>query len=188
MDISNAVPIWFDAGYRLLPSLYLGAYFAYGFGSVPGNAQSYCSAPGLSCSLTDLRVGVDVQYHFLPASWLDPWVGLGAGFEWLNASWQKQGRGSPVFGGLSTGDLDHDSQLSGWELVNIQAGLDYRFGAHWGVGPFVMLSFGQFGSFSDTSYSDPVEDKAIHEWLVFGVRGVLDIRLRPYKAPWQPPE
>jgi hypothetical protein len=51
-----------------------------------------------------------------------------------------------------------------------------------------MLSFGQFGSFSDTSYSDPVEDKAIHEWLVFGVRGVLDIRLRPYKAPWQPPE
>jgi hypothetical protein len=188
-DIKNVVPVWFDAGYRILPSLYLGTYFAYGFGSVPGNAQSYCSAPGYSCTLNDIGLGIDVRVHPLPANQLDPWVGLGAGLEWLNASWQRPSgvaRGSPPLGGLSTGDLALNSQLSGWDL-NLQAGLEYRFDAHWAAGPFVMLSLGQFYSFSDR-YSDPIEDKALHEWLVFGFRGVLDIRLRPYKAPWQPPE
>ncbi|MCI4354428.1 MAG: hypothetical protein L3K06_03580, partial [Thermoplasmata archaeon] len=103
---------------------------------------------------------------------------LGFGFEWLEGSWgSSRTTGSPPLGGLNITnfrDAGGGSGLSGWEFVNLQAGLDVRPGAWWGLGPFLMLSFGQFDRFSAPSRSLSIDQTSLHEWFLLGVRGIFD--------------
>ena len=150
-------------GARPDPHLFLGAYSSYGFLAPSANA---CKE---SCSGYDLRVGVEAAYHFLPAHRFDPWVGLGAGYEWMHLA----------------GTADRASEaltLQGFELVNVQAGLDYALGRGFKVGPFASFSLGEFENESVTYTSGEgqyvssgsIPQTGYHEWLTFGVRGSFD--------------
>jgi hypothetical protein len=176
-DFSGQVPIWIDAGYRITPQLYVGAYFQYGVAFLPSDAANgSCGQNGVSCSGSDVLVGANVHYHILPAGQFDPWLGVGTGYEWANFSVSQGGQS----GGL---------QIVGWQYVNFQVGGDYKVAPNFGVGPFVMLSVGQFDSFSSSGAvqtalqsagaptSGDYQNKALHEWLTFGVRGAYDINL-----------
>lgn len=65
--------------------------------------------------------------------------------------------------------------------MNFQVGGDYHVTPSFGVGPFVALSLGQYSSASTssgaTSTSNDIPNKAMHEWLTFGLRGVYDISI-----------
>jgi hypothetical protein len=169
--VSGVVPIWIDAGYRLNPSLMIGAYFQYGIGFVPGTAgsgQVTCATPGISCSANDLMFGVQAHYHFMPDATFDPWAGLGVGYEILNLSASANG--------TSAGQ-----SVNGFQFVNVQAGGDYKVMPNFGVGPFVMFSLGQYSNCSlsgaASSSTCTIPQTAMHEWLTLGVRGVYDINL-----------
>jgi len=161
--ISGMIPFWADVGYRIDPNWYVGGFFQFGLGFVP---SSLC--PGISCSENDLRFGLDVHYHFLPAGTFDPWVGIGAGYEIFNLSASSSG----VSGSAST---------NGWEFGNAQLGLDFKLSPEVGVGPFVTFTVAQFANASASvqgiSVSQSIANKTIHEWLIFGLRGVFDLTL-----------
>ncbi len=165
--IKGMIPFWADVGYRIDPNWYLGGFFQFGLGLVPSSLG--CSAQGVSCSEYDLRFGVNVHYHFLPAQTLDPWVGIGAGYEILHLSASSQGGSATV-------------STNGFEFGNVQLGLDYKISPAFGVGPFVTFTIAQFSDASASLNGQDVPgggitNKAIHEWLIFGLRGVFDLSL-----------
>jgi hypothetical protein len=174
--ISNMVPIWLDAGVAIHDNWYVGGYFQYGFGSMPGMFASACRASGLSCKVFDGRIGGNVQFRAHTGR-DQVWVGLGTGYEWYGIDFSAGGQTASL-------------HLGGWEFVNVQAGYDYLAKPTVGVGPFVALTVAQFkdastsGTGMDVSQSIP--SQALHEWLVFGVRGIVDLTFTRSKP--RPPE
>ena len=161
-------PIWLDAGYRIIPNFYVGAFFQYGFGFIGNNFKMVCDQSGVSCSTHVIMFGVNAHYHFLPSEELDPWAGIGFGYEILDFS-------------VSQGSMSVDVQAQGWQFVNVQVGADYHAAPGLGVGPFIALSLGQYQSASlsigSMSQSQDIQHQALHEWLTLGVRGAYDISI-----------
>jgi hypothetical protein len=167
--VNGIIPIWIDVGYRIIPWIYVGAYGTFGYGLVH-STDTQCSN-GMSCSAYDVRFGVDAQFHMLPKGSVDPWVGLELlGYEWLH--YKASGPGGT-----------RSQTLRGFELVGFQLGADFDVDTGFKLGPFIGYSVGKFGNGSVTqtgsvrngSLSSSISNTALHEWLVFGLRGVLDI-------------
>jgi hypothetical protein len=167
--IGGEVPLIIDIGYRVIPNLFVGLYGQYAFGWVSGEISKACDLSSqISCSAHDMRLGVEGHFHFMPSEKFDPWVGLGIGYEWLGIS-------------VSGAGTDVSTTIHGFEFFNLQAGLDIAVAEHFYVGPFVTLTFAQASSASidcgsivcsnDFGTSGAIQDKALHEWLLIGVRG-----------------
>jgi hypothetical protein len=168
-SISGMIPIWVDAGYRLNPNMMIGAYFQYGIAMVNTGKVTGCSQNGVSCSANDLMFGAQFHYHLMPDQTIDPWAGIGVGYEILNAS-------------ESAGGQSASQSFSGFQFVNLQIGGDYKVLPNLGVGPFVMFSLGEYSNCSTsvpgvTTGSCTIPNTALHEWLTFGIRGAYDINL-----------
>lgn len=175
--ISGMVPIQIDLGYRFTPNLMVGGYFMYGFGFAGDSLSKSCDqlkAFGIdaTCSTHDVRLGAQVQYHISPDAQVDPWVGAGIGYEWLTFGFEG--------GGTKLSSTGH-----GFEFINLQGGADFAVAPNFGLGPFVMLSVGQYSDVSNDcsgsscdpgdSSSDSIDKKAMHEWLTLGVRGTFTL-------------
>ncbi len=65
--------------------------------------------------------------------------------------------------------------LTGWELLNLQGGVDFQVANAITVGPFLSFSLDQYSSskFGDTSTD--IGSKALHEWITFGVKGTFGL-------------
>jgi hypothetical protein len=168
---SNAMPIWIDAGYRYTPNWYAGFYFMYGVGSFASSLgkNAGCNNPGVGCSIHDTRVGANAHYHFAPGASFDPWVGAGLGYEWSGLT-------------VSTANSSGGVGMSGWEFLNVQAGLDFEAARSFVFGPFVTVTLSQFDCASSagqngSSSSNSISSKAVHEWLTLGVRGAFDLKV-----------
>lgn len=162
--VKSQIPIWIDAGYRIDESIMVGAYFQYGIAQL---ADKSCP-DGADCSASDMRFGLQGHYHLSPGESMDPWFGLGIGYEMASMK-------------VSAGGAEMTGTMKGFEFANIQAGLDFQAAEGLGVGPFVSFSLGQFSSMK-TEAPDPIgtkegdiKDKAMHQWLVFGVRGAFNL-------------
>jgi hypothetical protein len=162
--IRAAIPIWIDLGQRVTPNIFVGLNAQYGFGFVGDDLRTTCDKDNASCSTHSIRAGLEAHYHFLPSDSLDPWLGLGFGYEWWTLSISSQGQ-------------DESQTASGPELANFQLGLDWKPDPEsiTAVGPFASFSLGEFlgVSCSGSSACPAVNDKSIHNWFVIGVRGVL---------------
>jgi hypothetical protein len=167
--IEGQIPIILDVGYRVIPQLFVGLYAQYGFGFVGDVIDAACDASSeISCSAHDIRLGIEGHFHFMPGEKLDPWIGLGLGYEWLTL-------------GVEGGGAEVSITASGFEFFNLQAGLDIAASEHFYVGPFLSVSFAQYSDLSvdcsSNNFCDgfgadgDIEETAIHEWLMLGVRG-----------------
>lgn len=162
VDMSHSVvgeiPLWLDIGYMVTPDVMLGAY-----GQFAPLVTRNCDT-GASCRGSDIRVGVQAQFPISPAEKVNPWFGLGFGYEILAL-------GESMRGG------DEVTAAKGVELAHLQAGLDLRATPAIDIGPFVGCSIGQFSSATSSnalgSTSGDLANRVMHEWLEFGVRGVL---------------
>jgi len=110
-------------------------------------------------------VGGQVHWHPLGNASTDPWIGLGSGYESIKLN-------------LSGGGENASVTFSGWEFVNIQAGLDFALGSAVKIGPWISFSIGQYGSGSISGTGGgftggDVPNKSIHEFLLGGVRLVI---------------
>ena len=165
--LDGMIPLWLDVGYRLNTNFQVGAFLQYGFALLnEDKAFADCKMNGVSCSGSDLVVGVDAQYHLMLES-VDPWVGLGLGYERLAFT-------------ISGGGAEINASTSGINFLNLQAGADFKVAPSLGVGPFLSFSAGQYSSASASGTGvmvtamDPMK-KAMHEWLLVGVRGVFNL-------------
>jgi hypothetical protein len=172
-EFTGAIPLWFDVGYRFGPTISVDAFFQYAFGLLNTSSNALggvCKGPGLSCSASDLMFGADVAYHFLPDESFDPWIGLGLGFELETLNRSMMG-------------VTEKASLNGLQFVNVELGGDYKVLRSLGIGPFAVFSLNEYSGCSESasgggmsaSTSCSIDQKAFHEWLTFGLRGVFDI-------------
>jgi hypothetical protein len=168
---SGVIPIWVDAGYRFNPNMMVGAFFQYGIAMLntgSGSTLQGCGQNGVSCSGSDMMFGAQFHYHLMPDQTIDPWAGVGIGYEIATAN-------------LSSGNVSGSQSLSGFQFFNLQIGGDYKVMPNLGIGPFVMFSLGSYGncntSVGGQSQSCPNYQSGTHEWLTFGIRGAYDINL-----------
>ncbi len=149
------LPLGVEAGYRFTPNVYAGLVFDYAFG-FPNNCPS-----GASCSGHDVGLGFDVRYHTLPGEPVDPWFGIGAGYEWLSLA-QTQGGSSA------------DAGANGFEFVHVDFGADFLTSPNLRLGSFLQFKLGQYrtvdGSSGGSSFSTEIPNKALHEFLTVGFR------------------
>lgn len=153
---SFSIPVQLDIGVRLGGSVFLGGYFSYGFGGSVDS--SLCTG---SCSPSVLRFGGQVHWHPMGSVGTDPWIGLGSGYEKLKIS-----------------ASDGSAEVSGWEFVNLQLGVDFEVGSAVKLGPWVSVSIGQYGTASAVGtngggITGDLQNKTIHEWIMAGVRLVI---------------
>jgi hypothetical protein len=167
--VKSQIPIQIDAGYKLTPALTLGAYFSYGFGQLGSDLSDVCDEFDLDCSARSVRLGVQALYAFKSVSpqWV-PWAGAGFGYEWASVT-------------LEGGGAKMEQGFSGFEFLNLQAGVDYAISPKFAIGPYAMFSIAQYssGTLSMTGEEDvevfDTADTAMHQWLHFGVRGQFDL-------------
>ena len=99
-NLSGAMPLGIDARYRFTPNLSAGVYFQYS----PAFVKSSACDPGASCSASNVRLGIEAVYGFMPEAGFNPWVSLGTGWEWATF---KQ----------SAGGVDVSATLDGWGVL-----------------------------------------------------------------------
>ena len=131
---SGKIPIWLDLGYMVTPNIMVGLYAQYALAMIADDA---CPS-GADCSGSVMRFGIQGQYHLSPAESLDPWFGLGIGYEISSST-------------ISAGGAEVSGGASGLEFANIQAGANFKVADAIGVGPFLSFSLGQYSSRSARS-------------------------------------
>lgn len=168
------IPLRVELGYRVMPALSVGAYVAYGPAIVGGTTFDACDAElSYSCGGSVFRAGLQAQYHFMPGSFADLWLGAGAGIEQATVT--------------------RDYGPSGWQTttstalpeLNVQAGVDFGGESGFGIGPYVGVSASTYsststdcdGSICAADYAGDVDiegdQQAMHQWLTLGVRGTF---------------
>ncbi|MGO9834715.1 MAG: hypothetical protein ACLP1X_10895 [Polyangiaceae bacterium] len=167
-SITGLLPIRLDAGYRLSPNLYAGAFFQDSIAFI-NNAETGCSSDSAPCAARELVFGGDLDYHLSPGRTFDSWGGIGVGYEIVSFAYTApEGRAT-----VST-------TVRGPQFLNFQIGVDYKATPGLGVAPFAMLSVGEFSncSYSVTGGSGPfncsIPHLALHEWFTIGMRGTYD--------------
>ena len=146
-SLSWQLPIWLEAGYWFNRNLYAGAYYQYAFGF------NNCLA-GATCTSHGMRFGIEAIYNLLPTATLQPWAGIGFGYETLSRS--------------RSGD---DTTARGFELVNLQLGLDYAASKNFTIGPFASYQlFGKYTTFTAGGLSNDPSNTAGHSWLQLGLK------------------
>lgn len=166
-DITSLqVPLIVDIGAKVIPQLFLGGYFGFGFGGAGGKLADDCSASSASCISVGLRIGVEAQYHILPGAGVNPWLGYGIGYESLALSMSNDGDDASVGSG-------------GLEFAHFMGGADVRLNRKFGIGPFVDVALGRYSTFSTefngNSISRNIDDslRTTHGWVMFGARMVF---------------
>jgi hypothetical protein len=168
---AGQIPLGLDIGYMVSPHVMLGLYGQYGFGRIGGQLADLCDSAdsqGVSCSLSDVRVGLQAQYHVSPGEKLNPWIGFGLGYEIMTVN-------------VSGGGKEASVSAKGFEFVNLQGGLDFAAVRGVGIGPFFSFSVGQYDTVAtdDGTSSDsddiPSGERAMHEWIIFGLRSAFKL-------------
>lgn len=166
--LSPQVPLLLDVGWKPIRHLFLGAYLGGTIGGAAGQIADTCNENGINCIGVGFRGGLLAEVNIRPDHFVNPWAGLGFGYE-IGGSGGTQGRSSI------------DNSVRGFELVRVLTGVDFRLQEYFGIGPFLDVSFGRYDYAASridlgglvSKLGGDVNDKALHVWLLAGVRLVL---------------
>jgi len=158
--VSWSVPLELELGARIGPA-FVGGYVSYAFGKAGSALET-----GTDRSANNVRFGFEVLWHLAPDRSVDPWLGMGVGYEWLNLS-------------VTSPDGTVTGTARGFEWVNLQLGIDFMLGPSFRLGPFVRSRIGQYDTGSlgfinpqggQASGSGDIQSKSIHTWIDVGLR------------------
>jgi hypothetical protein len=175
------VPVVVDVGARVIPELYIGAYGGWAH-VIPKTNQTSCPE-GYSCSVNDWRFGVEADWHFMPRVSYDPYIGLSTGWDILHNSVSGSTQ-LPTPAGLAPANVEANVTDSGWEIVGLHLGADFRLGRALALGPFFTATLGRYTNRTGTttvsvgpqsqSKDAPDVEHAMHEYYMLGVRGTIN--------------
>jgi hypothetical protein len=159
--VNSAVPIGVEFAYRFNPVFRGGVYLQAAPLSVAGSA----CANGDSCDGSDLQFGFDAQLHLAPFQRIDPWVGLGLGYEWMRID--------------ATNFVDNIPDrwtYAGWVFPRLTAGLDFAVTPVFTLGPYLSYDVGRFTRVDQSSRgSFDIGSQAYHGWFGVGLRGTFNL-------------
>jgi hypothetical protein len=158
--VSGAIPLEIAGRYRFTPKFSAGIYFQY----APAFTAAFICQPAFSCSTSNVRVGAEAVYGFLPDSTFNPWVSVGSGWEWLNQTIVENGR-------------THANGLNGWEWFNVQVGADWNLSKMFAAGPYVGFFGGQYSSATvdGSNYTIASANRHFHGWAQLGLKGTVNL-------------
>jgi hypothetical protein len=180
----SAVPLVLEAGWRIDPSLFVGARFLYAFPQLK-NPMGSCDNNNVSCDGYDMSLGVEGVYRFMADRKFAPWAGAGFGYEWLS---KDINRLYPVL--LATPPMNinmgYGATYRGFEGL-LQAGGDVRLSSQLVLGPFAEVTLGRFDTMDSrvrvgnttTETTTDIKNGAaawridLHTWISFGIRGAF---------------
>lgn len=154
--ITGYVPVRLDVGYRFAHLFYIG-----GVAQIAKVIPNGCPS-GSSCSGTDTRFAFMVAYHLRPTSTLDPWFGAGMGYEALKVS-------------RSVDSSSVDISTRGFELLDLELGLDLRPTPSLRLGPVLSSSIGSYSRVAVNGTRTADFDTSTHAWVMLGFRGAFDL-------------
>lgn len=151
----------FEGGVRLNPHLAIGLYLDGGGGDPGRETRNFCNENLIDCDAITWRYGLLLRATFQPAAPATPWLSVGTGWESSTIS---------VDGGGSSSDLTY----SGWEMVRLQGGFDFRSNGAVGVGLYAGVRLGRYGRVEDVNGTVHLDgDRSFHTTLEGGVRFTL---------------
>jgi hypothetical protein len=164
-------PVWVDIGYALSGAVTIGAYAQVGVGGV-GDA---CVG---DCDWSDIRVGASGEWRFLPGAPVNPWLGVGLGWEWLSFR-QLLSAEVPDEMGVPTTVTGRVSERFGGPELMLHGGVDFQVENALRVGPYASATVSQYltDSFQctpSTALCPPdgsIDGSALHSWISIGLRG-----------------
>ncbi|NVJ25629.1 MULTISPECIES: hypothetical protein [Myxococcus] len=145
--VKGIVPAQLDVGTFLGSRVYVGASFQYAVGLAVSSCQG-------DCGVSAMRIGLNLSYHHPWSEKLSPWVGLGVGYDFLDADQLPS---------ITTGQLEPTSsygRLEGFEVGNVQGGIDLNVAGPVWFGPYVTGTLSR--------YDGP--DARFHSWFMGGLR------------------
>jgi hypothetical protein len=154
--VTGYVPLRLDVGLRYRRHLYVGVA-----AQLARVVPAGCPSGGI-CSGSDARVGAMIAYHLLPTRTIDPWLGVGVGFERLNVS-------------RALGDASVDVTARGLELLDVELGADVRATRALRLGPVLSTSIGRYATVTVNEVTTRDFQPALHAWVMLGLRGALDL-------------
>jgi hypothetical protein len=135
----NFIPLWLDVGYRLGRPTYLGTYLQVGWLDKTGTCGIARHGPDPtspadaearfgydSCFM--LKAGVDLLFHVMPRTIVDPYFGFDVGVQGTFAKYREY---DPVTRVSRTGNDNNASVQPGFQL-----GIDVHPTSGWGLGLF----------------------------------------------------
>lgn len=177
--VAGQVPFQLDVGVRHSGNAFFGLYFSYGLGVLSGpladacDADSAASGADVSCSASAVRFGVGFHYHARVTPWVNPWMGAGFGYEWLNV--QESARLGDQSAAVSLG-------FHGFEYFNAQLGIEFTVANAITLGPFILVTLGSYGKASfecagnacaEAGGKYDVTTKSTHGWIAPGVKATF---------------
>ncbi len=168
-----AVELEAQAGFKLTRRFFLGAYVS-GGPAMPGRRTVDSCAGRATCKGSSGRAGLMARVDLEPGGVWNPWLGAGSGVEAHRVDVEVV----PFDGGLVSPSAPPTQELrfSGWEVLRLMAGVDYRSSRTFGFGFFGAISAGGYGRVTSAGGPNLVADRSVrepHGWLTIGVRGVV---------------
>jgi hypothetical protein len=143
------IPLWFDLGYRLGRPTYLGLYGQFGWldhsetcgvarhGAEPESDTDYAERFGYqSCKM--IKAGIDVVFHLMPRTIVDPYFGFDVGLQGTFNSYRSY---DPVTANSNPQAASSDGQDAN---ISFQPGFQLGIDVH----PHKDLGIGLFGHFA----------------------------------------
>jgi opacity protein-like surface antigen len=153
--VGTTYGVSFELGYRLSAPLALAATLDLGWGANGDGYQAICDSLGFGCGGTrSTRAGLLARYAWNPAGAVSPWLAIGTGWEWLDAS---------------LGDGVESESYQGWERARLTAGLDLR-SLPVGVGLYASVAWTSFSRYQGTAGARDIPDPAVHTTASAGLR------------------
>jgi hypothetical protein len=141
-------------GYRLNPHWMIGSYAEGSRYFAKSNAPDGTVAYGAA-------FGMQTQWHALPFSQIDPWIGLGGGWR---GYW------------LDVGNAGHQS-LYGFDIVRLRIGADYKLGPSTSVGPMLGATMTLFDSVRtlEAESAESTKNPQVSTFVFAGFQGRFEI-------------
>jgi hypothetical protein len=157
---ANQFALTLEGGVRLNPHLAVGLYVDGGVGDAGSDFRNDpCNLNGLDCTASTGRFGVLLRATLEPSAPSTPWLSVGTGWESTSVSFND---GGP------------DLTYSGWDMLRLQGGWDFRGHGVVGVGLYAGVRFGRYNRVEDIDAAVHLgADRAIHTTVEGGLRFTL---------------
>lgn len=164
-------PVWVDVGYAVSGAATIGAYAQIGSGAAGDSCQG-------DCDWSDVRAGVQAEWRFVPGAALNPWLGVGLGWEWLSFRQLIRAEVPDGMGGTEPVSGRVSERFGGPEAM-LQGGVDFQIEDALRIGPYASATLSQYltDSFECTPATDlcpadsSLDGSAFHSWIGVGLRG-----------------